>query len=380
MNFEISEEHEAITALAAQIFGDYAEQEHLAAIENDTEGDGIDIGLWHSLGEANLLGVALPETHGGSGLGLMALCLLLEVQGRHATPIPILPSIVYAGLPIAEFGSEEQRRRWLPRIVSGEAIFSAALQEFGRTDPTQCETRARLDDSGWVIEGEKICVPAATRAECILVPARTGDASVGLFAVEPDAPGVRLEPGRGNNHERLHHMRLEGVRVPDGDVIGDPAADTSMVEWLTLRAQVAHCAAMVGVAESALRRTAEYTSARKQFDRPIATFQGVTMRIADAFIDVEAMRATYWQAAWRLEAGLPAAEQVYAAKWWACRGGQRVVHAAQHLHGGIGADVEYPIHRYFLWARALELNLGGASEQLARLGDALAAHPGEAVA
>ena len=128
------------------------------------------------------------------------------------------------------------------------------------------------------------------------------------------------------------------------------------------------CAIQLGVAEEALRRTAEYITQRKQFNRPIATFQGVTMRAADAYIDIECMRSTLYQAAWRLSAGLSAGPEVAAARWWACRGGQRVVHTAQHLHGGIGSDVDYPIHRFFLWSKQLELMLGGASQQLARLG------------
>ncbi len=144
------------------------------------------------------------------------------------------------------------------------------------------------------------------------------------------------------------------------------------MSWLEERAQVGLAALQLGIAEEALRRTAAYTSQRKQFGKPIGSFQGVSLRAADAYIDVEALRSTLWQAIWRLEEGLPATAQVAAAKWWACRGGQRVVHSAQHLHGGIGADLDYPIHRYFLWARQVELTLGGAAPQLARIGAQLA--------
>jgi alkylation response protein AidB-like acyl-CoA dehydrogenase len=147
------------------------------------------------------------------------------------------------------------------------------------------------------------------------------------------------------------------------------------VEWTAERASVALCAVQVGVAEEALRRTSEYTTQRRQFGRPVAAFQGVALRAADAFVDVEAMRATLWQAAWRLTEGLPADREVAAARWWACLGGQRVVHAAQHLHGGIGSDIDYPIHRFLLWSKQLELSLGGANRQLARLGSLLAAGP-----
>jgi alkylation response protein AidB-like acyl-CoA dehydrogenase len=130
-----------------------------------------------------------------------------------------------------------------------------------------------------------------------------------------------------------------------------------------------------GVCEEALRMTAEYTKTREQFDRAIATFQAVGQRAADAYIDTEAVRLTALQAMWRLDAGLPAAEEVAIAKFWTAEGGQRVVHAAQHLHGGIGVDRDYPLHRYFLWAKQIELTLGGTTPQLLRLGAMLAAEP-----
>ena len=143
------------------------------------------------------------------------------------------------------------------------------------------------------------------------------------------------------------------------------------------RGQLGLCAISLGVAEEALRRTAEYASSRKQFERPIGAFQGVAMRAADGFIDVEAMRSTYWQAVWRVDQGLPAEAEVATARWWACRAGHRVVHTAQHVHGGIGADTDYPIHRYFFWSQHLEVSLGGASEQLARIGALMTQGPPE---
>lgn len=374
MDFSYTEEQQAVRDLARQILADRCAHEHLTTLEQDPEGDGCDHELWAALGEANLLGVAIPESCDGSDFGLLALCLLLEEAGRTTAPIPLLATLVYAALPLARFGSEAQKRRWLPGVAAGEIILSAALQESGSDDPARPRLQARAAGNGWVLDGEKVCVPAASLARRILVPADTGDGGVGTFLVEPGADGVEIEAGTTGNWERVHRMALRGVEVGPEDVLGDPAAGGDLVHWLDLHAQVALCAVQLGVAQAALRMTAEYTSTRKQFGRPIATFQGVALRAADAFIDIEAMRSTLWQAAWRLEAGEPAAEQVAAAKWWACRGGQRVVHTAQHLHGGTGSDVEYPVHRYFLWARQLELTLGGAGLQLARLG-ALIAEP-----
>ena len=148
-----------------------------------------------------------------------------------------------------------------------------------------------------------------------------------------------------------------------------------MAEWLRLRGTAGLCALQLGVLDSALHRTAEYTKQRKQFDHAIAAFQAVRQRLADAYLDVEAVRLTLWQAAWRLSDGLPAAEEVATAKYWAAEAGHRVAHTAVHLHGGVGIDVDYPLHRYFAAAKRNEFTLGGATAQLRALGDLLAAEP-----
>jgi alkylation response protein AidB-like acyl-CoA dehydrogenase len=132
------------------------------------------------------------------------------------------------------------------------------------------------------------------------------------------------------------------------------------------------CATAVGVLDEAIRITAEYISHRQQFGKPIATFQGATLKAADAYIDAGAVRATTWSAVWRLAEGLPCDDELAIAKYWVAYGGQNAVHNCQHLHGGMGVDVDYPIHRYFIWAKDLELTLGGETTQLLKLGASLA--------
>jgi alkylation response protein AidB-like acyl-CoA dehydrogenase len=366
MDFSFSEEQQAVRDLAGQIFADHADPERLRKLE--TSAEGIDRELWSALARANLLGIPLPADHDGSDLGLIATSLLLEEQGRNLCPVPLLATLVLGAMPIAEFGSDRQKQRWLPGVVSGEILLSAALTEAAAWDPAQPRVTATSDGPDWRLEGEKICVPAGALAERILVPARTGANSVGVFLLDPSSDAVEIEPERTTNHESQARLVLSGARVCADDVLGDPAGGSAIVAWIEARALLGLCAIQVGVAAEALRRTAEYTGIRKQFGRQIGAFQGVSLRAADAYIDVEAMRATLLQAAWRLDDGRPAEVEVHAAKWWACRGGQRVVHTAQHLHGGMGADIDYPIHRYLLWSKQLDLTLGGAAPQLARLG------------
>jgi alkylation response protein AidB-like acyl-CoA dehydrogenase len=366
VDFAFTEEQEAVRDLAQQIFADHADHERLVSLESSD--DRMDRDLWRALAEANLLGASLPEAYGGSDMGTMEIALLLEEQGRAAVPIPLLATLVLGAQPIARFGTDAQKKAFLPGVIAGEVILSGAFSEAAAVDPLKPRLSAEQKDGSWVLDGEKICVPAAQLATRILVPARTGPDSLGVFLVDPSAEGVTLESVDTTNHEGQANLALASVTVGADDVLGDPQHGDEVITWTHERALAGLCALQIGVAAEALRRTAEYTGVRKQFGKPIGAFQGVSLRAADSYIDLEAMRSTLLQAVWRLDAGQPAATDVGIAKWWACRGGQRIVHTAQHLHGGIGADIDYPIHRFFLWSKQLDLTLGGAAPQLARLG------------
>jgi hypothetical protein len=370
MNFGFSEEQEALRELAAQVIGDHAGHERLKQIEAGT--DWLDPELWHALARANLLGIAVPEEYGGSGLGLIELSLLLTVVGRYCAPIPAWPTLVLGALPLAEFGTETQRRRLLPGVVQGETILSAALIDTQSEDPLAPTVTARRDGATWRLDGAKMCVPAAHLAACLLVPARTSERNIGVFLLDPTAPGVRIERQYTTQGEPQGLLHLTGVAVATDDVLGDPRQGRAIVKWLTDRALATLCAIELGVVERALRMTAEYTSTREQFGKPIAKFQAVAQRAADAYIDVEAMRWTTWQAIWCLAEGRPADAEIAVAKFWVGEGGHRVVYAAQHLHGGIGVDLDYPLHRSYLWSKQIELTLGSATQHLVRLGAALA--------
>jgi alkylation response protein AidB-like acyl-CoA dehydrogenase len=368
MDFSLNEEQQAVRDLAAQIFGGRATTERVKLVEASE--DRIDRELWAELAKANLLGIALPTDVGGSGLGIVELCLLLEEQGRRVAPVPLLATLAMGALAIAEFGSAEQRAAWLPGVIDGRVILTAGLAEGGAGDPMRPSVTASCDADGvWHLEGIRLSVPAAHVADRVLVPGRTSD-GVGVWLVDPRGPGVSLSTAETTNREIVGHLDLDGA---PGDPLGQPSADARVVRWILDRAIVGIAALQVGVCEEALRLAAAYSSSRVQFGRALSTFQGVALKAADAYIDTEAIRVTMWQAAWRLASGYDATAEVEIAKWWASDAGQRVVHATQHLHGGLGADVEYPVHRYFLWGKQLEDTLGGASHHLAGLGRHLAA-------
>jgi alkylation response protein AidB-like acyl-CoA dehydrogenase len=234
---------------------------------------------------------------------------------------------------------------------------------------------ARQDGGTWVLDGVQTAVPWAYDADVTVVPAHTGAGRTVLALVPRDHDGVVLAEQFSTSGERLGELRLESARLTARDVIDAGGA----WEWLRDLLATGTCALALGLGERVLRMTGEYTSQREQFGFPIATFQAVAVQAADRYIDLRAMEATLWQAAWRIASGspgaLPVTGDVAVAKIWAAEGVRRVVQTAQHLHGGFGADVDYPLHRYHAWAKHLELSLGPAAAHEEALGDLLAAHP-----
>jgi len=252
-------------------------------------------------------------------------------------------------------------------------VLTVALAEEDGDDPSSPSVRAERAGPGWRLSGVKTVVPAAARADLMLVPA-SGPDGVLVFLVEPSDHGVTVQPQALTDAADAGRLVLDGVALGHDRVLG--AASAGATDWLVARGTVGVCAVLAGVLERALELTAGYARSREQFGRPIGSFQAVAQRLADAYIDVEAVRLTMWQAAWLLAAGRPGDPEVGAAiasaKFWAADAGHRVAHTAVHVHGGIGIDTSYPLHRYFVAAKRAEFTLGGATTQLLRLGDIIA--------
>ena len=376
MNFDFSESQEAVAALAEQVFSGSAGADRVAEVEHTA--DRFDRELWAALAGSDLLGVAIGEEHGGLGLGMIETALVLREQGRRVAPVPLWPTLVLGAMPIAEFGAPQLRDRWLGPVASGQAVLTGAFSEWGADDAlSPSVTAAHLPDGSWELNGSKPAVPAARVADAVVVPARElggGDDSLAVFVVDLGTGGVEVSLSETTNRELHGELALESVVVGDNARLHG-ADGRSIIEWMLVRAQVAVAAVALGCCEEATAMAAAYTSEREQFGRPLSTNQGVAMRAADCYIDIDCMRATLLQAAWLIDEGRSAAEIADAAavaKWWSADAGQRVVHATQHLHGGMGADVDYPVHRYFLWVKQLENTFGGGSRQLSAIGRTLA--------
>lgn len=375
MDFQLHEDDVAAAQLARGILDDHATNERQKQLES--AGATHDEMLWRALADASVLGVAMPEEQGGSGLGFLALGLVLQEVGRAVAKVPAYPALALGALPLARFGSDARKNALLPGIARGERIVTAALAEYDSSDPHAPLTRAVREGGEHRLHGVKTMVPAAQLASHVIVPARCDDGSIGLFLVEPAASGVTLAAQETSDGQPHAQMTLDGVRVDDASRLagGEGAsAGADALRWLVERATVARCMMQLGVTERALEMTAQYGRERVQFDRPIGSFQAFHQRAADAYVDVTAIRLTAWEAAWRLASELPASEHVAVAKFWASEGGQAASYACQHLHGGIGIDVDYPLHRHFRWAIQLEHELGSAKHHLERLGCSIAAH------
>jgi 3-oxocholest-4-en-26-oyl-CoA dehydrogenase beta subunit len=372
MDFTLSDEQSAVEEAARGLFGGIVTPDRVQKIEEST--DRFDRDLWSELAAAELLGLAVPESYGGGGLGMVESALVLEAQGRVVAPVPLWATTVLGAMPIAEFGSEPLRNALLPSVVSGQTVLTAALTDVagdlavgGEGRPSVSATQ--LGSGGVKLTGVVREVPFAHVADRVLVPAVLGDGVV-VAALDPGAKGVRRERAVTTNREIHPHLHLDEVEVAEEGLLagGDPSRGRDVLRWTLQRAWTGLCALQVGVIEAAVTQTAAYLNTREQFGRPLSTFQGTMLKAADAAIDTETVRVSMWQAAWRLDNGLDAERAVSVASWFASEAGQRAVFATQHLHGGIGADISYPIHRYFLWGKQIELMLGGPSAHLARLG------------
>lgn len=375
MDFTFTEEQQAAVEAAEAVFAGVAPASVPSpALTPGAVADDFDRALWRKLADADLLSLPIAPEHGGAGLDPIALCLVLRESAKVLARVPLLEAGA-AALTLQRYAAEELSAEVLPRIAVGDLVVTVAAG--GRTghEPAELAVKASQEGADWIFDGVQTAVPWAQTADRILLPAHTPEGHAVLALVPRTHPGITLDEQISTSGERLAEVRLDSVRLSAQETITDPHAWESLRNVLT----TGTCALALGLGERVLAMTSDYTSKREQFGFPVATFQAVAVQAADRFIDLRAMEATLWQAAWRITtdaAGpLPPAGDVAVAKIWASEGVRRVVQTAQHLHGGFGADTDYALHRYHAWAKQLELSLGPAAAHEEALGDLLATHP-----
>jgi alkylation response protein AidB-like acyl-CoA dehydrogenase len=337
-------------------------------------GGRVDHELWRKLIEADVLSAVAPESLGGGGFGVLEQAAVLTGLGRQLAAVPYLESVVLGVGALARFGTDELQQTWAVPAVNGEKILTVALDAEMGGGPVQ----ATASGDGYRLTGTRALVDYAPVADAFLVPAEI-DSATTVFVVAAADSGVSVTPLQTTGRGSVGLVELQGVEVSGSRVVGGG----DVVAWLTTLASFGRSAFQLGVLERALEMTAEYARTREQFNRPIGSFQAVAQRLADGYIDVKGLRLTLTQAAWRLSEDSPASGRdpqpatvdVATAAFWAADAGHRVAHTAVHVHGGVGIDIDHPVHRYFLAAKQTEFALGSATGQLLRIGRELADTP-----
>jgi alkylation response protein AidB-like acyl-CoA dehydrogenase len=367
MDFLMPEETNDLSGLVRDITESVCTAAHHK--ELDKLDDRFDRTLWSKLIDADVLSAATPEALGGGGFGSLEQAAILTALGRQLAAVPYLESVVLAAGALAKFGSDALQQEWAVPAVKGDKVLTVALDAEMGEGPVQ----AASSGAGHRLTGSRALVAYGPSADAFLVPAET-DSGVKVFVVASSDAGVSVTALDTTGHGSVSHLDLQGVDVGPERIVGGDQGD-AVVSWLRAHESLGHSAFQLGVLERALELTATYAREREQFERPIGSFQAVSSRLADGYIDVKALRLTVTQAAWRLSEDLPSDLEVGTAAFWAADAGHRVAHTTVHVHGGVGIDTDHPVHRYFLAAKQTEFAVGSATGQLLQIGRELAETP-----
>ena len=364
MNLALSEEQEMLKKMAHDFLADNFPKKVVKELEESELGYSPE--FWKQMAELGWMGLALPEKYGGGGMSFLDLAVLLEEMGRACLPGPYFSTVVLGGLTVADIGSEEQKQKYMPKIISGEAIFTLALTEpSAGYEAAAIETKATADKDGYILNGIKLFVPDAHIADYMLVVARTDEKAkaekgITIFIVEGKSPGISYTVLKTIANDKLCEVVFNRVKVPKENILGQLNQGWSEVEKIIQRAAVAKCCEMAGCIQQALDMTVSYAKDRKQYDRPIGSFQVIQHYCADMATDVDGTRLSTYQAAWMMSEGLLCTKEVAIAKAWAGEACQRVMALAHQIHGAIGVTIDHDLQYYTRRAKAAEVSFGDA--------------------
>jgi alkylation response protein AidB-like acyl-CoA dehydrogenase len=356
MDFELDPTQREIVELTGQIL--------------DRSAEAAPAERWRALVDAGLLAVAVPEHCGGDGLGLGAAAAVLTEVGRRAVPVPVLATLALGALPLARSGTPAQQQALLPGVAKDGVVLTAALHEPSRPLPPSPRTLAHPDGDRLVVTGVKVGVPYANRADRVLVPVTVPDAGTGVAIIDPQAAGVQLTPAPSAGSEPLYRMALDQVTVGVDDLVGGRCDGTAARDLYQV-ATVAAALTADGLLAGALAMTAAHVTGRRQFGRPLATLQAVAQQIADVYVTARTLHLGAWSACWRLAEGRDPGADPAVAGYWLAEQLRPALATCHHLHGGLGLDRSYPLHRFSAAAADLTRFVGGPERSLELLGDEL---------
>ncbi|MFF9844421.1 acyl-CoA dehydrogenase family protein [Streptomyces sp. NPDC013740] len=377
MDLELSEEQRAVRRLAE----DFVAREVTPYVVEWDRAENVDRAIVKKLGAVGFLGLTLPEEYGGSGGDHLSYCLVTEELGRGDSSVRgiVSVSLGLVAKTIASWGDEAQKRAWLPRLASGDAIGCFGLTEPGTgSDAGNLSTRAVRDGDAYVIDGSKMFITNGTWADVVLLFARTTDApghkGVSAFLVPTDTPGLtrRTIHGKlGLRGQATAELVLDGVRVPASAMLGPEGKGFSVAMSALAKGRMSVAAGCVGIAQAALDAAVRYAWEREQFGKPIASYQLVQELISDISVDVEAARLLTWRVADLVDRGEEFATAASQAKLFASEAAVRSANNALQVFGGYGYIDEYPVGKLLRDARVMTLYEGTSQIQKLIIGRAL---------
>ena len=371
MDFGFTEAQLMLKASAREFLEGECPRSFVRAMEQDERGFTPE--LWQKIAQIGWLRLPFPPEHGGEGQDFLTLCLLLEEMARVCLPGPYFSTTVLCGLPLAEFGSEAQKREFLGRLGDGQRIMTLALLEPNvRYDTSGVQLEATARNGGFVLNGTKLLVPYANSVDHLLLPARTGktadpDEGITFFIVPVSAPGVTRTPLATIAHDPQSEVTFQNVEVGRDAVLGEVDGGEAIFNKISHWGAVGSCAMLVGAADVVLDMTTEYVKQRVAFGRPIGSFQAIQHHCANMAVDAESSRAITYEAAWHLAEGLSADQVVSMAKGWTGEATRRLYALGHQCHGAIGLTTEYDLQLYSRRCKVWEMTFGDTNYHQDRL-------------
>lgn len=369
MDFSFNEEQLAIQSVAARVFTDLCDDAAIKKLANQDAPSTMHKALWVQLAKLGTLGLPIDEQYGGMGVTLLELCLVLEQQGRTVAPLPLLATLVECAMTLNDSDNDELKRNILPTVAAGNCILSPVRPYTGIH---QAQTLKFLQDAdGYKLFGRSGFAAYAGLADGYIISGETANGKSVLAYLPSDTEGINVVEQTAINDEPAGYLTFSNVGLAKTNIL---ACDTQAAALVTLQRQrtwVAMAAMQVGILDEGLKRVAQYVSERKQFGKLLGEFQAVSQQAADAYMEVESLRSAYWRALDDIEQDNDLAMSATVARFWVSIAGHKAAHAFLHLHGGIGQDLDYPIHRYFLWAKQNERYLGTPDKLALQMGDTL---------
>lgn len=365
MDFSYSEEQEIFRKSVREFLKKECPKDKVRSLEEDEKG--YDPEMWRKMAELGWTGVILPEEYGGVGGEFMDLALLMEEIGKNILPSPLLPTIL-CSLPILEYGTKKQKEEFLPKIASGEEIWTLALTEapLATYEASGIRLNARLEGDNYILKGTKIFVPYAHVANYLLVAARTSEEKdpekgITMFIVDAKNPNIKVEVIPTAARDKQCEVKFEEVKIPKDNVLGEVGKGWEIIEFILQRGAVLKCAEMLGAAEAVLEIANNYAKERVQFDRPIGSFQAIQHKLADMLCEVDGLKYLVYKAAWEISVGSPSKLSISTAKIKANEVYQQICISGIRIHGAIGFTMEHDIGLYFRRVKASEYAFGDSS-------------------